>query len=643
MLSGINSGVHKLRQGDLPMKSAEEMNDSKTHSDDEGEEICPYFGKEEGCDVGMPHSTAHDVELMVSLCSSKFERCSRHRMYAERNACVGDGTGAPRLFQPSSTASNGAKEVAWGVLQHELRTPLTAIITAADILKRKPDRELEVQQRFVGVISDESERMKNTVEALFKGLESIAEPVEEATEKTTDKRVKDTLETTSAPGEGRQPRREKMSQKGISRGWSVVLAGTGINLALGILYTWSIFKSAIHDSIVAGGPGAFDWDLASINDPYALCCLVFAVAMIAAGRMQDKLGPRLTAMAGGLLVGIGFTLMSLSNSYMVWVMGFGVLAGTGIGFGYSAATPAALKWFPPKRTGLIAGIVVSGFGLASVYIAPLAKYLLSSYGLQQSMLIFGVAFAVVVAALSMFLVNPPSEEVSAGDIKKSPQTAKLGEKTPSQILRTPGFYALWLTFFVGSGAGLMVIGSVAGMAKASLGEMAFIAVAAMAVGNAAGRIVAGVLSDKIGRGLTLTIMMVFQAALMFAAVPILRNYSANAALLVSLASFIGFNYGTNLALFPAFAKDRWGLKNLGTNYGILFSAWGVGGLVMGRVSEMLKASTGNYETSFLAASALLIAGSGLALSLAESRKPILRLIKGRKGEEQVQEPKEKVA
>ena len=138
-----------------------------------------------------------------------------------------------------------------------------------------------------------------------------------------------------------------------NRGWVVALSGIGINLALGILYAWSLIKGAIEKE--------FGWQGSQLNDPYALCCLVFAFAMILAGRCQDKFGPRITAFIGGVLVGLGFLLASLSNSYVVWLLGFGVLAGTGIGFGYSSATPPALKWFPPAKTGLIAGLVVAGF------------------------------------------------------------------------------------------------------------------------------------------------------------------------------------------------------------------------------------------------------------------------------------------
>jgi MFS transporter, OFA family, oxalate/formate antiporter len=417
-----------------------------------------------------------------------------------------------------------------------------------------------------------------------------------------------------------------MSQAVRHKGWSVTFAGIGINLALGVLYTWSIFKESIAESIRAGGAGAFDWDLARLNDPYAVACLVFAFAMILAGRCQDRFGPRITAMMGGILVGLGFVWISQTTNYAAWVLGFGVLAGTGIGFGYSAATPPALKWFPAAKTGLIAGLVVSGFGLASLYIAPLSQYLLGTVGLQRSMMIFGVAFLLVVGALSMLLVNPPKgyvpadsptkKGVSGGQNGAAPAAANpIVEVEPGDMLRTGGFWKLWLIFFIGAGAGLMVIGSVAGMAQRSLGEAAFWAVAIMAVGNAAGRIVAGMVSDKIGRKNTLAAMLLFQAVLMAVAVPVVGSESTGAFALLLLATFIGFNYGTNLSLFPSFAKDLWGLKNFGINYGLLFTSWGVGGFVLSRLSQMLMASTGTYSASLLIAALLLAVGAGLTLTL----------------------------
>jgi MFS family permease len=432
--------------------------------------------------------------------------------------------------------------------------------------------------------------------------------------------------------------------KGVkNKGWRVTFSGAGINLALGILYTWSIFKGAIKQSIEAGSAEGFNWDLASLNDPYAVCCMVFAFAMILAGKCQDKFGPRVTAFMGGIMVGVGFIWISQSTLYVAWVLGFGVLAGTGIGFGYSAATPPALKWFPPARTGLIAGLVVSGFGLASLYIAPVSQYVLGIWGLQNAMLFFGIAFLIVVCGLALLLVNPPagykpeaspaqaeadgpSVEKTLGSITTRAGVAAQAEQkvfvtkapvdaTPSIMMKTRTFFTIWFIYFIGAGAGLMVIGSVAGMAKKSMGDLAFLAVAIMAIGNAGGRIIAGMLSDKIGRRSTLAVMLSFQTLLMLIAIPVVGGEKSSAVILVLLATFIGFNYGTNLSLFPSLTKDLWGLKNFGINYGIVFTAWGVGGFVMGRLSQMLIAGTGSYTSSFFAASALLGIGVILTFTL----------------------------
>jgi MFS family permease len=409
-----------------------------------------------------------------------------------------------------------------------------------------------------------------------------------------------------------------------NKGWTVVSAGLAINLALGVLYAWSVFKGAIKASIEKGGPDAFQWDIASINDPYAICCLAFAFSMILAGKCQDKIGPARTALIGGVLVGAGFMLMAFSSTYASWVLGFGVLAGSGFGFGYSAATPPALKWFSPSKTGLIAGIVVGGFGIAPVYIAPLASYLIGAFGIPKAMMFLGIGFTIVVCGLSFLLENPPQGFVPAEPADPGP-LAKLNAKKPvvnatvSEMLRNYKFYVLWVTFFIGSGAGLMVIGSVAGLAKKSMGPMAFVAVAIMAVGNAGGRVVAGVLSDKIGRRATLFIMLAMQAVMMFAAMSVIN--SGSAVLLVLLASFIGFNYGSNLCLFPSFAKDYWGTKNYGLNYGVLFTAWGVGGFVMGKVSEMINAQPGGLGKSFMLSGILLAGGAAMTIFLAEL-KPV---------------------
>jgi MFS transporter, OFA family, oxalate/formate antiporter len=390
-------------------------------------------------------------------------------------------------------------------------------------------------------------------------------------------------------------------------GWKVVFAGTGINLALGILYAWSIFKTAIEKDL--------GWDPAKLNDPYAICCLVFSFSMILAGRCQDKIGPRWTATLGGVLVAIGLALASQSHRYGVWVLGFGVLVGIGMGFGYSSATPPALKWFPASETGKVAGIVVAGFGLAPLYIAPLTETLLKMGGLQLASAFYAGFFLLVVCGLATCLKNPTTPAGAKSDSK----VASGISLSPSAMLKTREFYLLWLVYFIGAGAGLMVISSMNGMAKKSMGDYAFLAVIVLAIGNAAGRVVAGVVSDWIGRKATLLIVTLLQAGCMLLSIPVTQQ-GHYALLIVLLATMIGFNYGANLCLFPAFIKDLCGLTNFGVNYGILFTSWGIGGFVLSRFQQMLKASSGDFRSSFIVAAGLLLFGATITLFLKGPKK-----------------------
>jgi nitrate/nitrite transporter NarK len=402
---------------------------------------------------------------------------------------------------------------------------------------------------------------------------------------------------------------------GSRKGWVVTFSGVGVNLALGVLYAWSVIKAAIEKQI---DQGAWTWDQASLNDPYAVALLVFAFVMIPAGRMLDRLGPRITSSLGGILVGAGFVVVSLSNSLWMWILGFGVLAGSGIGLAYASATPAAVKWFPARRTGLIAGLVVSGFGLASAYIAPLATWMQRSLGIETSMLWLGVAFLIVVVVLSQILVNPPAgynpeASTPGGGVKTA---APQREYSWKEMMGTPVFWLIWIIFFIGAGAGLMVIGAANKMARAAFAEQAWIALTVLAVGNAAGRIVAGVLSDRIGRRATLRIMLSFQALLIFSLIFVPEDSTL---VILFLATFLGFNYGSNLSLFPSITKDFYGMKNFGLNYGIVFTAWGVGGFILARFSQMLVKQTGSLHTSCIMAGVLLVCGAILTLALRAPR------------------------
>ena len=376
-----------------------------------------------------------------------------------------------------------------------------------------------------------------------------------------------------------------------NKGWRVTLAGTGINLALGVLYTWSVISKKI--------PAEWNWSEADRALPYTIACLVFAFMMVPAGKLQDIFGPRMVATMGGLLTGLGLILAYQFNSVAMYILCFGVLAGTGIGFGYSSATPPAIKWFPPAKTGMIAGIVVAGFGLASVYIAPLAQYLIGAYGVPTTMLIFGISFLVIVVTLAQFLVNPPPA-VSPAQSGTAAAT-QTGESRIGQVLSTYQFYILWLMYAFNAGAGLMVIGKLAKVVSVQASyEAGFKLVALLAIGNAGGRILAGMLSDKLGRIRTLQLFTLFQAILMF-----LMPFVDNALVLVFFAICIGMNYGSNLSVFPSITKDFFGLKNFGVNYGLIFTAWG-GGSLLALVSGIVYDKTQSFQYAFFLSGALLI-------------------------------------
>ena len=165
------------------------------------------------------------------------------------------------------------------------------------------------------------------------------------------------------------------------RAWVVVFAGMCINLCLGILYAWSIWKA----NLIANAQHAAGTAMSGLNEgwiyltdaqatwAYAICGITFAIFMIPGGLLQDRLGPRLGATLGGVSLGSGCVLAGLGRSYETLIAGFGVLGGIGMGLGYAAATPAAVKWFGPQRRGLVSGLVVGGYGAAAIYIAPLAK------------------------------------------------------------------------------------------------------------------------------------------------------------------------------------------------------------------------------------------------------------------------------
>jgi MFS family permease len=394
------------------------------------------------------------------------------------------------------------------------------------------------------------------------------------------------------------------------RGWMVTLAGMGLNLALGILYAWSVFSKQLVETVEKGG---FGWTKTQATLPYTVAIACFAVMMIPAGRLQDKLGPRVVASAGGVLTGVGLIIASFASptSIAPALFGFGLFAGTGFGLGYAAATPAAVKWFPPEKKGLITGLVVAGFGIAPVYIAPLSKELLANYGVPGAFRILGIAFLVVATAFAQFIKNPatPVQPQKKAD-GSAPAKAKV-DATWRDMLKSPMFYMLYLQYVCAATAGLMIIGHMAKIVSVQSNntiKIGFVFVALLAIFNASGRIIAGIISDYIGRVITIGLVCIMQASAMF----FFPSFSTIGAFILGSA-VVGFSYGACLSLFPATTADQWGTKNMGLNYGVLFTAWGVGGVIGPTLAGKIADSTGSYTGAYNIAGLLLMFAFVLAM------------------------------
>jgi OFA family oxalate/formate antiporter-like MFS transporter len=291
---------------------------------------------------------------------------------------------------------------------------------------------------------------------------------------------------------------------------------------------------------------------------------------------------------------------------------FGVVGGIGIGLCYSATTPPAIKWFPSAKKGLITGIVVSGVGLAAVYVSPLTQVLLERTSIPTTFMSLGLGATVLICVFSQFLTNPPAGyvAVAAGApaaAAAKPLTARR-DLDWNEMLRGAQFYQLWLMFILAASAGLMIIAHVAIIAKEQARwEWGFVPVAMLAIFNTIGRVVSGYLSDRIGRTRTMVLAFALQALNMFA----FASYTSPA-LLVFGSAFTGLCYGTVFTLMPAATADFYGVRNLGVNYGLVFTAFGVAGVLGPLLGGRIRDVAGSYTMSYTISACMLLLAAVLA-------------------------------
>ena len=380
--------------------------------------------------------------------------------------------------------------------------------------------------------------------------------------------------------------------------WRVVVGGVSMNLALGSLYAWSVFVLPLEKE--------FGWTRLQTSRVYTIAVVIFASTFVLAGRIQDRQGPRICAFVGTVLVSLGFFLASFTSSLSFLYGVFGILVGAGNGFGYATPMPVASKWFPDKR-GLVVGLMVGGYGAGSAIIGPIATSLIASIGWRPTFRLLGITFFVMGMIGTWLLTNPPSGYRPSG---WTPAQAAMQRRdySTADVLGTPQFYLLWLAFCLGATAGQMAISQLIPFARsAGLGAAAAAwALPVTATGNAGGRILSGWLSDTLGRLRTLRIMVLASAV----AMPALFIWREQAVLFFTLAAAVYWCYGTQLSVFASTTADLYGTRNLGLNYGILFTAWGAAGILGPLIGGRVFDTFGDYRYAFYAASALAIVAFG---------------------------------
>jgi len=398
-----------------------------------------------------------------------------------------------------------------------------------------------------------------------------------------------------------------MAEQKVMNRWLVPIGALLVQLCLGVIYAFSVFVKPLE--------AAFGWQRAQTTWAFSINILVFALVMTYAGRLQDRIGPRTVCMIGGVIMGIGFILASFMNSLWMFYLTYGVITGAGIAFGYVTPIATLVKWFPDMR-GLMTGVAVAGFGFSTLIFGPLAARLIEVVGWQRTFFILGIIFLVVVNLGAQFLRNPPAGWKPAGwepppaAVTDTGETARV-DFAPRELFGIAQAWMLWVMFLFHASAGLMVISALSPFAqdKGMTATAAAGVVGFGAIFNGLGRIVAGWVSDMVGRQRAMLLFFGATGIIM-----LLTPFVAGTTIGLLLAVLIIYGaYGSNFSLFPSATADFFGTKNVGGNYGLIFTAWGVAGVLGGRIGSFMYQSFGAYDNAFFISGVLALIAAGLAL------------------------------
>jgi OFA family oxalate/formate antiporter-like MFS transporter len=368
--------------------------------------------------------------------------------------------------------------------------------------------------------------------------------------------------------------------------WGIAVAGVFMQIALGAVYAWSVFRDPLMRQ--------FHWTISEVTLTFTIAIFVLGFASFFGGLWLNRRGPRIVAITGGVLYGLGVFLASFSANKLWWLyLSYGLIGGIGLGFGYIVPVAVLVKWFPDKR-GLLTGIAVGGFGAGALVTAPVATRLIQSVGVLSTFAYLGVAYLIVTVIAGLFLVNPPPDYRPAGWTPSTLQTSQRAGRDYrlGEALAAWQWWVLWLLLFINTSAGISVISQESPLFQTLAGVTARTAAAMVGIasmGNALGRVFWAWVSDLVTRRMTFLIMFVIQVVL-FWLYPSLHA----AGVLLTVTFIILMCYGGGFGTMPAFTADYFGPRNVGPIYGLMLTAWSFASVFGPLLIAHLRQLTGQY-------------------------------------------------